>query len=60
MSRDMGATIIDALDTLLIMGLKDHAQEAEDFLFNSLDLNKVGGLDLRSHATFLSCLRVRH
>lgn len=37
----LGATIVDSLDTLWIMGLKSEFQEARDWVANSLDFNKV-------------------
>ncbi|CAA0829542.1 Mannosyl-oligosaccharide 1-2-alpha-mannosidase MNS1 [Striga hermonthica] len=36
----LGATLIDALDTLYIMGLKDQFQKARDWVAESLDFNK--------------------
>ncbi len=36
----MGATLVDALDTLIIAGLTDEATEAEEWLGHSLDVNK--------------------
>ncbi|GER53688.1 Mannosyl-oligosaccharide 1,2-alpha-mannosidase [Striga asiatica] len=36
----LGATLIDALDTLYIMGLKDQFQKARDWVAQSLDFNK--------------------
>ncbi|KAG9146800.1 hypothetical protein Leryth_005127 [Lithospermum erythrorhizon] len=36
----LGATLIDALDTLYIMGLHEQFQKAKDWVANSLDFNK--------------------
>lgn len=38
-SAATGATIVDALDTLYIMGLKDEFKEARDWVLSSLDMN---------------------
>ena len=37
----LGATIIDAADTLYIMGLHDEYQKARDWIANSFDVNSV-------------------
>ncbi|XP_043713221.1 mannosyl-oligosaccharide 1,2-alpha-mannosidase MNS1 isoform X2 [Telopea speciosissima] len=36
----LGATIVDSLDTLFIMGLKEQFQKAKEWVTNSLDFNK--------------------
>ncbi|XP_038714010.1 mannosyl-oligosaccharide 1,2-alpha-mannosidase MNS1-like [Tripterygium wilfordii] len=36
----LGATLVDALDTLYIMGLKEQFQRAREWVANSLDFNK--------------------
>lgn len=36
-----GATIVDALDTLFIMGMKDEFQEAKSWIEKNLDFNVV-------------------
>ncbi|KAK4257745.1 hypothetical protein QN277_007295 [Acacia crassicarpa] len=36
----LGATIVDSLDTLYIMGLEDEFQRAREWIANSLDFNK--------------------
>ncbi|KAJ7955848.1 alpha-1,2-Mannosidase [Quillaja saponaria] len=36
----LGATLVDSLDTLFIMGLKDQFQRARDWVANSLNFNK--------------------
>uniref|UniRef100_A0A8C5MFI3 alpha-1,2-Mannosidase n=1 Tax=Leptobrachium leishanense TaxID=445787 RepID=A0A8C5MFI3_9ANUR len=41
-----GATIVDALDTLYIMDLKDEFEDAEKWIENSLDLNVNGEASL--------------
>uniref|UniRef100_A0A336LLS7 alpha-1,2-Mannosidase n=1 Tax=Culicoides sonorensis TaxID=179676 RepID=A0A336LLS7_CULSO len=40
---DMGATIVDALDTLLIMGLKDEFDEGRDWVASRFNLDNVTG-----------------
>ena len=40
----MGATIVDALDTLYIMGMKDEFKKARDWVAEHLDFNVVGVL----------------
>jgi hypothetical protein len=37
----LGATIVDAYDTLLIMGLKQEAARAEEFILNKLSFDHV-------------------
>eukprot|EP00249_Psilotum_nudum_P017869 c26530_g1_i1 orf=613-2406(-) len=37
----LGATIVDSLDTLYIMGLHDQFQKAKDWVSSSLDFNKA-------------------
>lgn len=37
----MGATIVDSLDTLYIMGLKDEFKKARDWVANNLNFNNV-------------------
>ncbi|XP_042497924.1 mannosyl-oligosaccharide 1,2-alpha-mannosidase MNS1-like [Macadamia integrifolia] len=36
----LGATIVDSLDTLFIMGLKEQFEKAKEWVANSLDFNK--------------------
>jgi len=38
---DMGATIVDSLDTLFIMGLDQEYQEARDWVAENVDFNKI-------------------
>ena len=40
-SASMGATIIDALDTLYIMGMKDEYVKARDWVAENLDFGKM-------------------
>jgi len=40
-SNQFRATIVDALDTLLIMGLKDEYSEARHWVINDLRFDKV-------------------
>lgn len=37
----VGATIVDSLDTLYLMGLKDEFNKAKEWIHLSLDLNRV-------------------
>lgn len=50
---DIGLTIIDSLDTLWIMGLKDQFQKARDWVESSLSFNKN-----RDVSTFETSIRV--
>jgi mannosyl-oligosaccharide alpha-1,2-mannosidase len=48
-SANMGATIVDSLDTLLIMGLKDEYKLGRDWVANNFTLeNVVSKLFLRN------------
>lgn len=38
-----GASIVDSLDTLYIMGLGEEYQEAKEWVENNLNLNVVSG-----------------
>lgn len=38
---NLGLTIVDSLDTMLIMGLEDHFGRARDWVQKSLDFNRV-------------------
>ena len=40
-SSAMGATIVDALDTLYIMGLEDEFNKGRDWVANNLDLSHM-------------------
>lgn len=40
-SAKLGASIVDALDTLLIMGLDEEANKAKHWIINELDFNQV-------------------
>lgn len=42
-SSPMGATIVDALDTLYIMGMNDEFKMARDWVEQSLDFNQMAG-----------------
>lgn len=39
--QDMGATIVDAMDTLYIMGLMDEFNEGRSWIQDNLDFNKI-------------------
>ncbi|CAG9863645.1 unnamed protein product [Phyllotreta striolata] len=40
-SMPLGATILDGLDTLYIMGMKEEFKQARDWVANELDINQV-------------------
>lgn len=40
-SSQMGATIVDALDTLYIMGLHDEFRDGQNWIENNLDFSVV-------------------
>ena len=40
-SSSMGATIVDSLDTLYIMGMKDEFDQAREWVAENLDFNKM-------------------
>ena len=40
-STRVGATIVDSLDTLYLMGLMDEFEQAKNWICNSLDLSQV-------------------
>ena len=40
----VGATIVDSLDTLYIVGLKEEFQQARDWVSENLNLDEVGGV----------------
>ena len=43
-SQSMGATIVDSLDTLFIMGMVDEFKKARDWVAANLSFNKVGNI----------------
>ncbi|EDV28003.1 uncharacterized protein TRIADDRAFT_53127 [Trichoplax adhaerens] len=43
---DIGLTIVDSIDTILIMGLKDEYSEARDWIANKLTFNKNRDVNL--------------
>ncbi|PIO53183.1 hypothetical protein TELCIR_25492, partial [Teladorsagia circumcincta] len=43
---DMGATIVDAIDTLWIMGLKEEYEQARSWIKHSLDFTRTAKGDL--------------
>ncbi|KAI1309122.1 mannosyl-oligosaccharide alpha-1,2-mannosidase [Mortierella claussenii] len=45
-SRGQGFTIVDSLDTILLMGLKDEFEEAKIWVRDSLDFNQDGEVNL--------------
>jgi len=50
----MGATIVDSLDTLWIMGLRDEFKQARDWVASSLNLNVNMGISF--FETTIRCL----
>lgn len=48
-----GASIIDSLDTLYIMGLKEEYNDAKEWVQTSLDLNSVRRCFISSKWAFL-------
>ena len=53
----VGATIVDSLDTLYIVGLKDEFQQARDWVSENLNLDQVGG-DLPTVVMAIVCEHV--
>ena len=53
----MGATVVDALDTLYIMGMKDEFKKARDWVAEHLDFNVVG-VSYFFHAALLCQRRI--
>jgi mannosyl-oligosaccharide alpha-1,2-mannosidase len=45
-SQSMGATIVDAMDTLYIMGLEEEFKKARDWVATNLSFDKVGSMKL--------------
>lgn len=43
-NSQMGATVVDALDTLYIMGLHDEFKDAQEWIEQNLDFSVVSGL----------------
>ena len=50
----MGATIVDALDTLYIMGLHDEYDRGRDWIVNNLKFDGNVSLSLNAHQLLLS------
>lgn len=44
-NSQMGATIVDALDTLYIMGLHDEFKDGQEWIEQNLDFSVVSGQD---------------
>jgi len=42
-SSSMGATIVDAMDTMYIMGMDDEFEKGKEWIGNNLDMNQMGG-----------------
>lgn len=42
-SASMGATIVDAMDTLYIMGMENEFERGREWISNNLDMNKMSG-----------------
>lgn len=50
-NSQMGATIVDALDTLYIMGLHDEFKDGQEWIKQNLDFSVVSGhdFDMNTH-----------
>ena len=62
-SSSMGATIVDSMDTLYIMGMMDEFNKGKDWIGQNLDLNQMSG-DVSGNSascsrSFCSCFRSR-
>lgn len=60
-NSQMGATIVDALDTLYIMGLHDEFKDGQEWIKQNLDFSVVSGQDsdMNTHThtlTNITCL----
>jgi mannosyl-oligosaccharide alpha-1,2-mannosidase len=42
-SSSMGATIVDSMDTLYIMGMMEDFDKGKEWISNNLDMNQMGG-----------------
>eukprot|EP00092_Neocalanus_flemingeri_P032575 GFUD01035431.1.p1 GENE.GFUD01035431.1~~GFUD01035431.1.p1 ORF type:complete len:656 (+),score=150.26 GFUD01035431.1:141-2108(+) len=42
-SSSMGATIVDSMDTLFIMGMTEDFEKGKEWISNNLDMNQMGG-----------------
>lgn len=42
-SSSMGATIVDSMDTLYIMGMTEDFEKGKEWISNNLDMNQMGG-----------------
>ena len=47
----MGATIVDSMDTLYIMGMMDEFNKGKDWIGQNLDLNQMSG-DVSGNSCF--------
>ena len=54
-STSMGATIVDSLDTLYIMGMKEEFEKAKEWVAENLDFNRMVRF-LRNHKKNMSLL----
>ena len=56
----LGATLVDCLDNLWIMGMKDEFYEARDWVAQHLHFDRASGIsrDLRSHTPHSPHLQV--
>jgi len=56
-SANMGATIVDSLDTLLIMGLHDEYKLGRDWVANNFTLENVVSKCSNREVTFISFIQ---
>ena len=58
-SQSMGATIVDAMDTLYIMGLEEEFKKARDWIATNLFFDKVcySGLHSKSSYSYIITFR---
>ena len=53
-STSMGATVVDALDTLYIMGMKDEFEKAREWVVENLDFNRM--VSLKTLRIYFQCI----
>ena len=55
-SAQMGATIVDAMDTLYIMGLQEEFEKGKEWIEQNLDFNHVVRLNIIIYFVFHNCV----
>jgi mannosyl-oligosaccharide alpha-1,2-mannosidase len=58
-SQSMGATIVDAMDTLYIMGFEDEFKKGRDWIASNLSFDKVGCLTTVYCCTTIHCCFIK-